>query len=99
MRSCGSGVEAYRVQILKGSWKNWRRCSDQKTKTCDDELVSGWLENQKMVVLCRPNDCFRATACEKEINDLKNKFAQILFGTSTSNMTSNIPLIKKNTAI
>ena len=31
MCSCGVGVQACRVQILKGSWKNWRRCSDQKT--------------------------------------------------------------------
>ena len=67
----------------------------RRLKTCDDELISGWFENQKMVVSCRPNDCFRSTACEKEINDLKNKLAQILFGTTTSNMISNIPLIKK----
>ena len=31
MRSCGAGAQAYRVHILKGSWKNWRRCSDNKT--------------------------------------------------------------------
>ena len=29
--SCGAGVLAWKVQILKGSWKNWKRCSDQKT--------------------------------------------------------------------
>ena len=27
----GAGVQAYRVQILKGSWKNCGRCSNQKT--------------------------------------------------------------------
>ena len=31
MCSCSAGVQAYRVQILKGSWKKWNGCSDQKT--------------------------------------------------------------------
>ena len=31
MCSCGVGVQTCRVQILKGPWKIWRRCSDQKT--------------------------------------------------------------------
>ena len=36
----------------------------RRQKTCDDELVSGWPENPKIVVPCRPNDCFRSTARE-----------------------------------
>ena len=105
MCSCGAGVQAYRVQILKSSWKNRRRCSDQK-----NELVSGWPENPKHVVWCRRNNCFRSTACEKGIDDLRNEITQIFIGTSTLEMKShkfllawahqtwstNIPLIKKN---
>ena len=100
MCSCGAGVQAYRVQILKGSWKNCGRCSNQKTaKHMWRQFFSGWPENQKIVVSCRRNHCFRSTACESGVHDLKNKFTQILIGTSTSNMINSIPLIKKNKAI
>ena len=34
-----------------------------------------------MVVSCRWNDCFRSTACEEGVDDLKNKIAQIPIGT------------------
>ena len=31
MCSCGAGDQACRIQILKGSWKNLKRCCEQKT--------------------------------------------------------------------
>ena len=67
----------------------------RRLKTCEDEVVSGSAKDPKMLVSCRRNTCFRETACEYGVNDLKKASHKFLLARAHQH-DHNIPWATKN---
>ena len=69
----------------------WTKNGRKIVKT---NLAGGFEENPNMEASRLRNDCFHFSAWNQGVHGLHTKIARILIGTSTPNMTNNIPWLK-----